>query len=425
MSEVRYRKCPTTQLSITFTNTTTSTTSPPIVITCRGRPLDPTRSAVALNELWYSGDTLETSEAVCVRTWCETSEQAACATRILPRTEAAPREENRFPQHDPGRWLGHKANQVEAHQVNTRKNPPNVLIIKFDGLSRQRFKRMLVKTNRLIQRLNFISFRRYTPLSLRPVELQNSNASGIPMANKTASFPWILETLRSRGYVTFRAKNECVRADRKGHVASFQADHGEAIGPLVCFDFQRPNCVGGKSAAEHLLDYGMQFIRWYEAHKQTGSRMPWAAMIELGETMEDTLMLGGTLDEPVWRFLYSLYQSPFECTSEGLTPTEETLGNEACTLWNHTAVLLISGDERLQIGPYSSTSKGLQEYLEPILHVHLPASVPASAITVMEENKDIWTTPLDVHETIFDILVTEDFVDERGKVNSLIPIELS
>ena len=84
-----------------------------------------------------------------------------------------------------------------------------------------------------------------------------------------------------------------------------QTHHGKQLHEMFCFSFDRPNCLGGKLAAEHLLDYTRQFISTYDRGDENASAhaKPWAAFISFIDSHEDSLTLISYLDGILLKFL--------------------------------------------------------------------------------------------------------------------------
>lgn len=84
-----------------------------------------------------------------------------------------------------------------------------------------------------------------------------------------------------------------------------QTHHGEQLQEMFCFSYDRPNCLGGKPAAEHLIDYSLQFIRSYNRPKDAISThaRPWAAFVSFIDSHEDTSTLVSYLDTLLVSFL--------------------------------------------------------------------------------------------------------------------------
>ena len=114
---------------------------------------------------------------------------------------------------------------------------------------------------------------------------------------------------------------------------------GEALSSMLCFDFSRPNCAGSKLAAEHLTEYGKQFIQEYGHGGSTSSSsqrtQPWAAFMHFIDSHEDTSTLVNMLDKPIHDFLRSLRDDGY---------------------LNNTVVAVVS-DHGLHYGPYFQSHK--------------------------------------------------------------------
>ena len=76
--------------------------------------------------------------------------------------------------------------------------------------------------------------------------------------------------------------------------------HGDALQNVLCFDFARPNCVGGEPADKHLTRYLTQFIDAY------ASRSKWTAFASFVDSHENTNVLAATLDDVIQNFMSDL-----------------------------------------------------------------------------------------------------------------------
>lgn len=372
-----------------------------------------------VQEKWKSAKEIENSEAVCIRMSCEQKDRsdAACATRIIPKRNNI----SAALQHA----LSENASTNSPHQ---RK--PNLLVLMMDPISQQRFQRSLIKTNRLLKFLNFTSFTRYTAVGNNSGPNQAALYAGKALDSrdtiaahdqKTKGGQWLWDTLRNEGYATFKAENGCVENSNMIQSIRPRVDHGDALQRMMCFDFQRPNCVGQIPAAQYLLNYGTQFIQAYNNDQQ---QQPWAAFLHFIDSHEDTMTLEGTLDDLLWKFLFSIYsrgssngESPYPNSTNGMPDSDEN--RIPCNVWDDTILILMS-DHGLHYGNYLLSPKGLQERSRPMLHVHLPKNMENfdSAVHALQNNRDKWTTPFDVYETLSDALLSETRFDSSWRQQS-------
>lgn len=344
--------------------------------------------AAHYNNLWRSHPSIDQSEAVCARVQCDGKSSAACATRIVAPKNATTTAKTTAQEQGPRDENGLPANYSSR---------PNLLVLMIDPISRARFE-SLPKTHRLLQRLNFTSFSKYTAVGNTSETNQAALYSGrfIDSLDMTSAalqdgkrVQWLWDTLKEEGYATFKAQDGCIK--NSNMFIQSQTHHGEALSRMMCFDFQRPNCVGGGSAAQHLVEHTVDFVRHY-----SGENRPWAAFAHFVDSDEDTMMLEGTLDAILWKALYSLYQKHRR-------------------VWDNTLIIVASGNGILH-GSYSSSPQGLRERFHPILKIHSPIGQRLSDLQrrTFEVNKDLWTTPFDVYETILDALLERKKPAENG-----------
>jgi len=350
---------------------------------------------------WYSGPTLGESEAACIKlNSCKLSisesqtlfsarkdffppevatAKVACRTRILPKIK------------------GSSFN--EKMKLKPDQSSPNLLLILIDPISRARFEGSLAKTHALLQRLNFTSFDAYTAVGNNSGPNQAALYSGRPLAKRDSisnhTREWLWDTLRQRGYATLKAEDGCIDNSNMIQSISPKVDHGEAFNKMMCFDFQRPNCLAGKPAAQHLVEYVNEFMIAYN------NRKPWAGLIHLIDSHEDTQIVEGTLDDILVEFLFNIYDREQAKKLGSRRAFELQISPD---IWNNTVVLVMS-DHGLHYGDYVQSAAGLRERSQPMLHVHLPIGLTsAKEREILELNKHFVVTPFDVYRTLLDML---------------------
>ena len=381
-----------------------------ILVGCQGKAIPRTTTTAAASEkmdLWYSGTTLETSEAVCLRVVCGTSRQAACKARILRKSSNGNRTSpvnNTTYAIEHRRWADPanttSSESPSANQSNQQQQP-NLLLLRLDHISLARFERSLVKTNRLLRMLNFTSFSQFTAVETDsgPSQAVLFGGGKPTSGQSTTHRPPLLKILKENGYMTFEAEDRCHAAKAKNTTEYLLSntslvDHGPAFMEMLCYDFQYPNCVGDTSAAKFLLDHAAYFSRVYERHHQ-----PWAAFLNFVDPNEDTQTLEGVLDEALWKFLFQFHQAQKYCGMRNA----KLFNPFPCSVWDNTMIVLVS-EQGMAHGNYALSPQGSKERVHPMLHAHLPKS-HASSFTHMEQNKDAWVTPLDAYQTILEVLL--------------------
>jgi hypothetical protein len=321
-----------------------------VSIFCANRAVDPNR----IDRVWMSGSSIEVSEAVCVHIHnCGGKRGAsACATRIITPAETD------------------KGSPHESKEISSRS--PNLLLVDIDSMSRRLFDQTLPETRALLDNLGFASFDRYTPTTL------------VDQNMTFQSNHWIWDDLRVRGYAMFRAEDRCVRKGNLAPSLAPNATHGSALHEMYCFDFERPNCIAGKTAASHLSGHAAQFMTEYG---REGGR-PWAAFLSFTDSQEDTNVLAAALDEPIASFLAAWKNG---------RPRD----------FDNTLVVVVS-NRGLSHGSYVQTRQGRQERANPILFMKLPLSYNnEDAKNALRANKDLWTSPLDAYATFRHVLFKE------------------
>lgn len=334
-----------------------------------------------IDYLWMNGNTPEVSEAACVRLRkCGKSDRGnmACTTRII----------------------------VEATQEKSQGNKPihsrarrdsNLLVLMIDPISRPMFDQMLPKTRDFLERTNFTSFDNYTVIGDNSGPNQAAMYAGRALSqrddiasHRQESFSWIWDELGAAGYVTYKAEDGCIRNTNMVSSTKPNTTHGSAIQEMMCVDFNRPNCVGGKSAPEHLTGNAAQFVNEYS---RRGKK--WAAFASFIDSHEETSILSLTLDDPIESFLSNMRSSQARAFDDSL--------------------ILVVSDHGFHYGSFLQTREGKQERARPVLFMKPPRQYHGLDHT----NKMKWTTPYDVHKTLRDIMLTETLDEsQRSRITS-------
>ena len=328
---------------------------------------------IDLNKIW-----MKEWEAEHVEIWSSSSEpdqaEAACVNvnknGILPRVDCA----TRIVQ-----IKGPRLMPLESPS----SNPPNLLVIMIDPLSRYQLRRSLPNTWAILKLLGFVDFERYTAVgnnsgpnqaalySGRPIDSRD----GIKTSSNKSGRSWLWDRLNSKGYVTMKAEDGCVKNSNMVQSIDPQTHHGRQLHEFFCFSFDRPNCLGSKLAAEHLIEYTQQFIDVYE-----GISRPWAAFVSFVDSHEDTLTLVSYLDEMLADFVQSIPKN---------------------------TLVMFTSDHGLHYGPTFSARAGEVERSQPLLMMKMPTF---EKFKVLTENADKYTTPFDAHETL-----SQALLGDRGK----------
>jgi len=423
----------------------------PLIVSCQGirvynnsKPVIHSRNIAAtfLKDIWYSGNSIDNSETVCVKVFCNQSDKIDCTSRILTGRQRNNSTKNKatieasfFAKEGPTERTNYRIDSTNASTTTTTTTRPNLLIIKVNPISRARFKRSLMKTNALLQKLNFTSFDRFTPMGFpdhfedeeqqqnneQRQQQQQQQSSTLSTGNKLLqNYEKSLWTsLRKFGYATLKAKDQCVLNDADDddlQFLKFQPDHGRALERMFCYGFKRPNCLGDTHASKHLLDYTTHFIRAYSSggddryDNSSNYKQPWAAMLEFVDAHEETQTMEGILDDPLWTFLFALYEAKASCgmnfaasTSSHTTTASSIWQPVPCSAWDNTLMVLFS-DHGLHHGPYALSSHGRKEIAQPILYLHTPKTKASSSLILEANARTKWTTMLDLYNTIADIL---------------------
>jgi hypothetical protein len=163
---------------------------------------------------------------------------------------------------------------------------------------------------------------------------------------------------------------------------------------MFCFgDYQRPNCLGKRLAADHLLQYTEQFML-ATGPRGDESRQPWAAFVHFIDSHEDTLTMAGTIDQPLHDFIQALHarharrHARTDLDSSPLAPSSDE------------PIVVLLSDHGLHYGPYFNTPAGNREQAQPVLYMHVPTAQAQPKLH--KANLDALVTPYDVHRTVLD-----------------------
>lgn len=324
-------------------------------------------------DIWFNNDKIVDSEALCVRD--KRNKLVSCKTRTLKKAPILTERGNDTP---------------------LTSNHPNVLSLLIDPISRNSFHRSLPKTARLLNELGFIEFTKHTVVGGNSGPNQAALFSGVPLTNgrngigasmshgkpgKEKRPQWIWDDLRDSGYITFKAEDGCVLNSNMIQSIKPHVHHGSALQNMFCFAFDRPNCLGSKMAASHLLESAKDFIDTYN------DETPWAAFLSFTDSHEDSMTLIELLDNLFYNFLSEINMS-------------------------NTIVMVLS-DHGLHYGPWFQSKVGERERAEPILFMSLP-STHNDLHSIVAANSQRWTSPFDVHATLTDIVLHNRTISNTG-----------
>ena len=151
-------------------------------------------------EVWKGDENPRLTEALCVKTdKSSILPRVSCITRVVPvEAKSSPSD--------------------TAALHNAPSEPPNLLVIMIDPLSRQQLKRSLPNTWALLELLGFIDFPRYTAVGNNSGPNQAALYSGLPLAarqdirssSKSTERIWLWDRLKDAGYMTMKAEDGCI-----------------------------------------------------------------------------------------------------------------------------------------------------------------------------------------------------------------------
>eukprot|EP00571_Detonula_confervacea_P000538 CAMPEP_0172318456 /NCGR_PEP_ID=MMETSP1058-20130122/34927_1 /TAXON_ID=83371 /ORGANISM="Detonula confervacea, Strain CCMP 353" /LENGTH=1694 /DNA_ID=CAMNT_0013033295 /DNA_START=295 /DNA_END=5379 /DNA_ORIENTATION=+ len=315
-------------------------------------------------EVWSGSEDPSKAEAVCVK-----ADKNAILPRVSCRTRITP-------------------TKIKAVSHDTNKqhpDRPNLLVIMIDPLSRQQMRRSLPNTWAMLEMLGFVEFRRYTAVGNNSGPNQAALYSGKPLEGRqgirtsnNSARTWIWDRLNDAGYVTMKAEDGCISNSNMVQSIDPKTHHGKQLHEMFCFSYDRPNCLGGKLAAEHLVDYTRQFIDTYNRRdeKTSPQTKPWAAFISFIDSHEDSATLISYLDGILLNFLQDI-------------PMQNTM-------------ILFTSDHGMHYGPGFASKSGETERAQPLLYLRMPSF---KKLNQLRQNAQQFTTAFDVHETLIDVIL--------------------
>ena len=274
---------------------------------CDGRVLDirnpkqrpKGRDAWRLKRIWFSHTKPSLAEGVCAEVRCGGADgpvSSKCTTRVL-RTAPVPTRTRR-------KKTTTKTQEKRSQSGITHR--PNFLVLLLDPLSRSQFRRLMPETSRFLEEHQFLNFKNYGVVGANSGPNQAALFSGSPLASRSGiathnnTFEWIWDRLRRNGWATLKGEDNCILNTNMLAQIKPHTHHGRQLDGLYCFDFQRPNCVGGESASHHLLSYTKKFMDVYQDQ-------PWAAFLSFTDSHEDSMSLAVSLDHTIRDFLHCFH----------------------------------------------------------------------------------------------------------------------
>lgn len=271
-------------------------------------------------EVWLSS-TDNQAEAACVR-WKNKTTAVACTARIIPIEHPTLEKDvasvtSDVPLED---FLKAETPSIGTTLRRKHKPQPNILSIFIPSLDRSLFKRSLQRTANLARELNYTQFH------------PKDNTPLVAIKHRQTQ---LIKELSNAGYATFQAANTCYTAD---DLNMTKATHGGALQDMMCFHFDRPNCVGGYLASELLAQHAEQFVA---AYSNSIPSRPYAAFLTFVDAQEETSIVIRSLDD----ILYNLMQK----------------------MERADTIILLSSDGGISYGPYYRTFAGKQDLRKPLL----------------------------------------------------------
>ncbi len=309
------------------------------------------------NKIWFGGSTPNTWEVACVEcprptkfmTGKKRLESTACVSRFLPDESTS------------------SATALESGK-------PNILFILLEQVSRDRFEKFMPRTKLAIVNGGFGGFwgmEHYIATSTDPQHQKQLLSSG------TKAEESLFALLQKNGYATLSAGNGC-NASLIHYTADNASFHGSQLNALMCHEIpSRPNCIGGKSATDHLLDYTNNFLDFYRKNQRS-----WAAFLSFVEGREETGILPATIDGKVSNFVRQLRST--------LTKKE----------WENT-LIVVTSDTGATHGSFAHSFVGQQELVQPILYVKASS---ARGNAALKQNRKRYVTQHDLRRTVIETI---------------------
>jgi len=224
-------------------------------------------------ELWHSHDDISLSEAVCFK--CTKSSIHFARDRISDSLCI-----NRIPSTT-------RKSSYPSGLSGGKFRGPNLLAIELKGVNQ-------IMLNSTLGR--FKSFSGSMGLDYFPNCFESATTFNYNDDKKWWKL-WDSVVVEGDGYQRYRGSNQCDLSSQSTSDNSTLLQ-GSQMGRMFCFDYDRPNCIGGVPAATHLLNHVKKFIRHNQKRKER-----WVSYVTLIDGLEETETLSGALEVPLSDFL--------------------------------------------------------------------------------------------------------------------------
>ena len=246
-------------------------------------------------ELWHSHENQSLSEASCFK----------CTKSVMDHSKQSVTESvcsNRL-------RLIKSGSLSSPSQGSINKQGPNLLAIELRGVSQIMLDTSLARFKAKSESLGLNYFPNFVPSPSTPNKMYDRE-------------PWVLweNDVKDDGYQRYRGSNQC-NLSSPGGDHNPRLYHGSQMARMFCFDYGRPNCLGGKHTATHLFEHIQKFIR-----QMRKGQKRWTAYITLIDGVEESETLAGALDQPLRVFLDRI--------RDGMTVDE----------WSNTVITIFSND---------------------------------------------------------------------------------
>ena len=359
----------------------------------RLRPPAKRNETVNATVVWSNKDNLEEAEAVCMRrhTAGNPSTMVRCGTtarynvkahrraRMIAKQQA--RISNRF---------NTSAGSATSADTTGVRERPNIVLLLLDAVSRQQLRRALPNTvTAIVDPTGPDGAREWSEFTAYALAGPNSGPNqfalytghkqqGRNLTNRANSRQMLWERLREAGYITLKIENDCILNSNMMQSLMPKVDHGPELTELMCKFQSHPHCVGGRSAAQHTLQFASLFLGMKEYDD-----VPKAAFVHLTDGHEDSMTMIRSVDATIAGFI-----------KQQTRTAQNTMVRDT--------MLVVLSDHGLHYGSYFSTPTGQLEHQSPLLFIRPPRSLPAMQRAHFLANAGGAATPYDLHETILD-----------------------
>ncbi|XP_022906056.2 uncharacterized protein [Onthophagus taurus] len=289
--------------------------------------------------------------------------------------------------------------KLKARTLKERLDPPSVLLVGIDSVSRWNFERLMPNTFNFLKKHNWASFDGYNKIddntfpNLMAILTGRNYSSILKYCDwskvgllDTCDFIW--KDFKSNGYITAYSEDEIALNTFSYLAPGFQDPPTDLyyIPYIIAAESisftsldHMSYCSGPENSAERIFNTAKDFAVSLKDYPKFG--LFWTST-----GSHNRLNSAGRLDKPTLEFLEDIY-------------TNNVLEN---------TIVIFFSDHGLRFGPFLQTRTGWLEERLPFLYISIPQKLKSKLpleYSNLIGNKNRLTSPFDFHMTLKDILV--------------------